>query len=335
MEADSILRHYFEAGAWEIATGGESGWNNTTRYVSAEGRRYVLRVYETHQDPDKIRFEHEALLALASGGKLPFAVPAPVRDREGRTFVRLDDGTGRYACLFAYAKGRRPDSTAPAVARAVGEAVGRLSAALADVRPGLEPAYPPYYEMDLAHASCPPEKIAAFCESPPDGFRPLASQLRRLNEALRDFRVHLPKLRRLPHQLIHGDINDSNLLVKLEDPASIAAVLDFEFCTRDLRAMEPAVVLSGMLDADGAEDAIPEFLEGFAGRIRLGADEAEAIPLLIRLRKLDVFVHFLGRRLDGVDPEETLREQAESAANGLEALREKRGVIERWCSALI
>lgn len=330
MTYESALRRYFADGDWNILAGGESGWNNTTRYLSSGAETYVLRLYETHRDAGKIRFEHETLLALAAE-RLPFAVPRPVRDRTGETFFRLDDGSDRYGCLFAYIPGRRPDSAKPAAARAVGTAVGQLGSALARIRVNAEPAYPPYYEMDSAHPSCPPEKIAAFCERPPAGFRSLAAELRMLHEEWLGFRSRLPLLRGLPHQLVHGDINDSNLLAEEENPDAIAAVLDFEFCTRDLRAMEPAVALSGLLDTEAADEAVPAFLEGYAAHAALDAPEREALPTLVKLRKLDVFVHFLGRLLDGVDGEETLREQTAEAAAGLRRLGTREKQLAAWC----
>nr|WP_260440091.1 phosphotransferase [Cohnella lubricantis] len=310
-------------------SGGESGWNNTTRYVQSDGETYVLRLYETHRDEAKVRFEHETLLALAAE-RLPFAVPQPVRDRTGETHFRLNDGTERYGCLFAYLPGRRPDSLSPAGARAVGRAAGQLSSALARIRVNAPPVYPPYYKLDLAHPSCPPEKVADFCERPPAAFRSLAAELRTIHEEWSRFRSRLSRLGELPHQLVHGDINDSNMLAEEGNPNAVTAVIDFEFCTRDLRAMEPAVVLSALLDGEAANDTVPAFLEGYAENLKLSGDEQEAIPALVKLRKLDVFVHFLGRYLDGVDGEETLRIQTVSAATGLNRLREHEKQLAVW-----
>jgi len=327
---EQVLEAYFGEAPWRIDRG-EAGWNNTTRFVSSGGRNYVLRIYETHRDERKFRFEHETLLALAGSG-LPFAVPRPVRARDGGTFVRMGGPDGKLACLFAYVEGVRPDSASPKTACAAGEAVGALSLALAEVRLPLSPAYPPYYEMDAAHPSCPAERIAAFCEAPPPPFRELSGELRLLRGELERFRAALPALRRLPHQLVHGDVNDSNLLAAPGEPHRIAAVLDFEFCTRDLRAMEPAVAVAGLLAEDRSIGAVPAFLAGYARKIRLSAAEAEAIPRLVRLRQLDVFVHFLGRYWDGVDGEESLREQIAAAAAGLARLDANERKLAGWCA---
>ncbi len=55
----------------------------------------------------------------------------------------------------------------------------------------------------------------------------------------------------LPHQLIHGDINSSNLL--MDEDGMISRVLDFEFVTIDLRAMEIEICLSEVL-SEGKEE---------------------------------------------------------------------------------
>ena len=325
-----ILNHYFGDEPYALSEGA-SGYNNTTRYIDSRGERFVLRIYETHRDAAKIRFEHAVLMKLAELD-LPFQSPRPVVDRDGASFLRLEDG--RFACLFRYMEGVRPNSRERGVAKAVGDTVGRLSRALSEIELEQAPEYPPYYEMDLAHPSCGPDTIRRFCSQPPAEFADRGVQLQEVLAELERFRTFLPELRRLPRQLVHGDINDSNLLAAFGNPERIRAVLDFEFCTNDLRAMEPAVVLSGMLEGEGSRETIPAFLAGFSAVVRLTKPEAEAIPLLIRLRKLDVFVHFLGRYLDGVDGPAVLREQIEDAAQGLTELRRMEDRLRNWCRAL-
>jgi homoserine kinase type II len=316
---EQVLHRYFAGGDWRIVEG-QSGWNNTTRFVEADGRRFVLRIYETHKDSEKIRFEHEILLKL-SESVIPFQVPVPVRANNGSTIVRLEDGTERLACLFRYIEGRRPEEGSKKTAHAIGAAMGQLSRALGEIIIEGTPMYPPYYEMDSAHPLCTPDKVAAFCNGPPIAFQGEAAALRAISEAILSFRTFLPSFRSLPHQLIHGDINHSNALVSDSDPNRIAAILDFEFCTRDLRVMEIAVLIPGFLTGVNAMDYIEGFLIGAGEHLRLSRAEAEAIPLLVELRILDVFLHFLGRYLDGVDGESILREQILSAFEGLRQIK--------------
>jgi len=316
---EQILLHYFPDGQWEIEEG-LSGWNNTTRFVKADGRKWVLRIYETHRDIDKIRYEHEILEALGAAER-SYRVPYPAKYGDGNTIVRLADGTDRLACVFSYIEGRRPEGGEDRTAAALGEAVSELMRDLAAIGISASPVYRPYYELESAYPHCSPDRVDAFCSSLPPEFAGEAVALQAIGEAYRDFRGQLPNFRSLPHQLIHGDLNDSNILVEGEgDAYRVGAILDFEFCTWDLRAMEIAVIVSGYLNRDNAMEMIEHFLRGTGGQIRLEASETEAIPLLVRLRLLDVFLHFLNRYFDEVDQEAALKEQIRSVYRGLRSL---------------
>jgi Ser/Thr protein kinase RdoA (MazF antagonist) len=311
----------FFPGASPTWASGASGMNNTTRFVELDERRYVLRVYETHRDADKVRYEHAVLLALNDAATLPFAVPRPARTPEGDTVVRLVDG--RLAALFGYVDGERPSLDRPEALRAFGRAAGLLSAALAGIRVAAEPAYRPYYELDAAHPSLSPADADRFFAAPPAAFADLAGELRLVGEALRDVRGSLSALRALPHQLVHGDLNASNALAA-PGGDDIAALLDFEFVTVDLRAMEPAVCLSDLADAPSDDDVLRRmalFADGYAEVATLTPEEAAALPLLLRLRRVDVVLHFLGRWRDSIEGPEPLRRVAAGSARSLERLR--------------
>lgn len=319
MPFEQVLQRYGINEGWQLIQG-LSGWNNTTRFVEKNGQRWVLRIYETHRDVDKIRYEHEILLAL-NELKLPFQVPYPMRCDDGSTLIQLTDGSERLACLFSYIEGRRPEENDAAIVHAIGQATGQLRKALSELKVKSKPLYPPYYEMDSAHPLCTPEQVAVFCSTPPSEFNGEAAELQLVGKAIESFRDMLPQFRELPHQLIHGDINHSNLLVShVADNHKIAAILDFEFCTYDLRVMELAVIVSGLLSSEQPMVSIEAFLKGAGEHLQLERREVEAIPLLVELRVLDVFLHFLGRFLDGVDGASVLREQTLSAFEGLKKL---------------
>jgi len=325
MPFNQIISKYMPHTSWELEQG-ESGWNNTTRFIATPEGRAVLRIYETHRDLGKIRFEHDVLFALTDQ-QVPCRVPVPLRTDEGDTYTLLADG--RYACMFQYIDGVRPSGKQPKAAESIGAATGMLSRALARVQVSRSTAYPPYYELEAAHPTCTEERIASFCLSPSEPFHQLARELVRIYEEFTMFHANLTHLRKLPHQLVHGDINDSNVLVSSVDPDQVVAVLDFEFCTWDLRAIEPAVVLSGYLSEMPDWSRIEAFIRGYHSIVSLTDDEIEAIPLLIRLRKLDVFIHFLGRYLDGVDSYEVLSEQIRDISKGLRTLRQEDDQIFR------
>ncbi|WP_110932605.1 phosphotransferase [Paenibacillus bouchesdurhonensis] len=316
----SILNHYPQEYIGK-AQQGASGWNNTTYFIEGSLRRSVLRVYETHRDTDKIRFEHAVLQTLDQAAA-SFRVPLPITTLAGETIVRLEDGSGRYACMFEFIEGMRLEGDSARAAFSFGEAAGELLLALAEVEPGLQPAYRPYYELSQSYPACSPDIVMAFCNHPPEPFKDLQDSLIELAQAYHDMLQKLDGLEKLPQQLIHGDLNYSNLLVDAHDPARVTALLDFEFCTKDVRSMEPAVVISGLLGQGESEnrEAVRLFCQGFGGRIRLMPEEIEAIPVLMRLRQIDVFLHFLSRFFNGTDGPRVLRDQVESISTELRQL---------------
>lgn len=144
----------------------------------------------------------------------------------------------------------------------------------------------------------------------------LTQELLIIYKQLISFQDRVPFLKSLPHQLVHGDLNVSNILTG--ENGRISAILDFEFVTHDLRVMEVAVAISNFID-DKEDEAIiikkiSAFLTGYGIRIKLTEEEIYVLPLLIQLRSLDVFIHFLGRYWDGVDSIDTVKKYIRRAA---------------------
>ncbi|MNC31883.1 hypothetical protein D3C75_802190 [compost metagenome] len=211
--------------------------------------------------------------------------------------------------MFKYIEGYSPAEEENGYFESFGEAAGTLSVVLADIDPGLTPVYRPYYELRQAYPLCTGEVIRELCQKPPVPFTELAQELGLLYKAYESIADSLTELEGLPHQLVHGDLNASNLLLKTTDHRYVAALLDFEFCTFDVRAMEPAVILSGLLGHAEEEQAVLAFCRGFSRRVRLSEAEIKAIPALMLLRKVDVFLHFITRYLEGTDEAHVLQEQ--------------------------
>lgn len=327
--SESMVRKFWPGWKGPIKEGA-SGWNNTTRYIENKGRNCVLRIYETHRDREKIAFEHELLDRLQEVS-LSFQTPIPVRTQDGESIIRMEDGSNRFACLFEYIEGVRPKDGSFQAALSFGQAAAELVQALATVKTNLTPVYRPYYELPQSYPDCNYETVLSFCEQPPEMFRSQQDALLILGKAYDEICDCLEDLANLPKQLVHGDLNPSNLLVDEEHPDDITALLDFEFCTWDVRAMEPAVVISDLLGYAGKRESVRQFCEGFGSLLRLKTEEIANIPNLIRLRKVDVFLHFLSRYLKGTDGPEVLKTQAEALASELDEL--KRG--ELWIREIL
>lgn len=300
--------NWFGAQTWTLRVGA-GGMNNTTRFVEVEGRTYVLRLYETHRDQNKIMFEHSVLLRLAEmKEELPFEIPMPLELPTGGTVVTLGNDDGKLAALFTFTEGHNPIELTLSQLQDMGEAAGQLSASLARITIEGKPEYAPYYEIEHIHPSCKPDAIRAFSLQPPEPFMAQQEELAYIFNRYMALYAAIPTIRQLPHQLVHGDINGSNVLV--DDEGRLAAILDFEFVTIDARVMELAVCLSDLIDPTLSEDRLrancSAFYKGYCKFVQLAEKEISMIPLLIELRRLDVFIHFLGRYLDGVDPQGVL-----------------------------
>lgn len=299
------------------------GWNNTTWFIHNDSCRSVLRIYDTHQDKDKILFEHAVLTALQQTG-LNYKVPVPILTQHGESLVQLTDGSGKYACLFSNIDGVTPTGGYAGYARSLGEAAGQLSWMLADLNLNRSPAYPPYYNLLQSYPLCSRERVLDFCSRPPVELMHVRSELGQLADTCVDIYDALHGLESFPQQLVHGDLNASNLLLHPERPAQVMALLDFEFCTRDIRVMEPAVILSSMLGEAQERIAVHEFCHGYVQHVHLLPEEVSALPLLMKLRKADVFLHFLSRFWQQTDGPDVIAEQARLLSEELGVLEQSR-----------
>ncbi|MBP3951638.1 phosphotransferase [Bacillus suaedae] len=307
-EFDYLINYFFDDNVPQVIYEGKSGYNNTTRYLERDRKKYIIRIYETHQEESKVKVEHELLLKLAEDPERPFQIPIPVC-KEGNSLVRLP--SNKIGCLYHYIEGDNPVFDRADVLFSFGQSTGYLLHALEKIKLNQPLVYRPYYEIEYAHPNCPIEKVEAWCSQPPDYFKRYIKELSWVSSELVDFQRFTPQLKRLPHQMIHGDLNESNVLVGADN--KINAILDFEFATWDLRIMEVAVCISEIMSEEPNEniylDKIKHFFDGLGNTGTFTNPELEALPVLVLLRRLDVFLHFLGRYQDGLDDASVLEEQ--------------------------
>lgn len=303
-----VLSVYAPGSKWE-ATRGSGGMNNSTYLLRIDGERFVLRQYETHNDVAKIAFEHEILNALARSGfslRLPSPVKAPGSEQTFYTLVNEATGQKKVVALFRYLEGRNPVWGRPEQLSELGMAAGKMSQALAGLKVPLDPVYPPYYQIQDAYPLCTPDKLLRMCISPPVRLHDVRNDMNELAYTLPALFDALAGMEHLPHQLVHGDVNASNVLA--DEEGRVCAVLDFEFTTWDLRVMELAVPLSDLLTIDRGEvwlwGALESLIRGFRAHAVLEPAELAALPQLVLLRSLDVAMHFISRMFEETDPPE-------------------------------
>ena len=83
----------------------------------------------------------------------------------GDKMVRVQDGSERYACLFAYIEGVRPEEGKDSSAVFLRGEDGELVNALAVCSIGMKPVYPPYYESLQSYPVCNEAFILDFASA--------------------------------------------------------------------------------------------------------------------------------------------------------------------------
>jgi homoserine kinase type II len=128
-----------------------------------------------------------------------------------------------------------------------------------------------------------------------------------------------PMYASLPTQLIHGDFGFGNVLVH---ESRVRGLVDFEYCGRDVRAMELAGGLASAIARDTRESLWRPVLRGYLGTLPLDAAEIAALPALIVLHWAVIVAWWAGQSLDG-----------HPFPDGLAVLVDRALAVERWVDA--
>jgi homoserine kinase type II len=313
-------------GTWNVAAPRRlsplaHGTNNLVLRVESPGADYVLRVYANHADLERLRFEH-AVLSRLQAAHLPFAVPAPLLTSTGEYYARAATESGEaLATLTSLIPGQPPRRDDLQQARAAGAAVALLDTALGQVEPavaGQGVSWRSFGDLAHCHPLVPdPASALADLRVPPDARRRLVARYEWLMARIPGLYADLPQ------QLSHEDTDPGNLLM---EGSLVTGVLDFEFCSRDLRAMDLTVALSWWPVAQfGTGDEWPiiqALAQGYAVHQRLDEAEIEATPLLFVLRGFTSLIHRLGRHRQGLSPLEAVTSRAYAALERDEWLQE-------------
>lgn len=279
----------------------ESGMNNTTRIITSGNKRFVLRIYNNHKDVEIVKLEHEVLNTL-NKLELAFQVPVPIQNKRGETFSIAPDGT--LSSLFHYIEGDRPSISNPAHVYALGNIAAELSRALNNINFKGLPIYSPYYTLESTYAEMDENAFFAMAERSEELEIRKASFKLLHNERLA-LKEKCDQLEQLPKQWIHGDLVFNNTVSQGE---AIIGVLDFEFTTVDVRAMELAVTIVDLIKPNVLDlhNNVKRLLQGYQGTNPLTEQEKKLLPMLMKLRLLDVALHFAIRLRDNLDKEDVL-----------------------------
>ena len=281
-------------------------YDNNFHVAAVDGPGIVLKVMHPSRDPDLIDLQVRALQHLAvQAPSLPLQRLVLSRDGHTTSEVELSPGTRQRVWAVTWLDGRPLAATRPresALLRELGTQLGTLTAGLADFR---HPAAERELKWDLARA----DWIGAHLDSltDPAGRALVAATL---DEYSRSVVPALPALRR---SIIHGDVNDYNVLTAAA-PASdphIAGIIDFGDMHCGLTVAELAVAIAYAIQ--GQEDLLAAacaVTAGFHARFALTDGELELLPVLVRMRLcVSVVNSALRKELCPADPYITISER--------------------------
>ena len=202
------------------------------------GERFVLKIFNSQEEPAFLEAQQHALLRLEQAG-LPVPRVVPTCDEAGRTHLELDASGRHLVQMVTWLDGQvlakvRPQSTQ--LLEALGKTLGEMDSALRDFdHPGMYRRL----DWDLVHASDTIRTRLRYLASSDQ--RTLVEEFLALYE-----NEVLPELESLPKQVIHGDANDYNVLVAAPGlhKRDISGVIDFGDMTHSLRISELAISAS-------------------------------------------------------------------------------------------
>jgi homoserine kinase type II len=296
------------------------GENNLTHKVVTPDGAFMLRTYSSDRPPERIRHELLTLNTLQQQN-LPFQIPAPLPTVTGDLFAV---SSGTIVTMTPWLSGSQARNDDPQHTFAAGQALAYLVTALREVQVQESPCsapFPPSGEF---------EGWAGTHIDPADRFRdlPLADNKKeRTLRLLEGARASVPSLYRLPQQIIHRDYDQSNILML---GSTVTAVLDFEFCGSDLRALDLAYALSkwpsGLWNTGQEWQVLEAFGRGYMQHQMLTLNELDSLPDILRLRAATSLYFRLGRFARGLETPESLLEKIEETLSDemwLETNKEK------------
>jgi homoserine kinase type II len=274
-----------------------NGTNNQSFLVTTGQGRFVLKRYRNAGRVDRRRFERRLLDELAHAD-LPFAVPSiiPTVTGEASAQVTRDDAT-YYLALFRHLPGSPPQREDSEVASSCGAALAMLDRALAAIPVGQSGTRPVIFgDLAEVHPAVPYpistiERVISN--------RELAVSIGRILAHAEDGWTHCTADWRL--QMIYGDFYPANVLMT---EGRVTGILDFEFAGPGHRAMDFAIGLGAFSTREWREGCSWRVLEAFATgylwELPLSLDELAATPAMLLMREATSFVHWLGRRAEGL-----------------------------------
>ena len=229
-QAERLVRRFYGIDA--TAAPLPSDRDQNFRMVTSDGRAFGLRLASTVCPPERLHFELTVLSRLQ--GRLgDVLVPPIVQTIDSAPMFESEQGL--CGCLVGWLSGKAMGEARPSTAELLSE-LGRTTAAidgaLSEVEEDGRLIASPW---DLLHAHDVIEAFIGEIEDPAQ--REIVTYFHE-----RFLAGAVEHLADLPRQVVHGDLNDYNLLVGVEpDGLRLTGVLDFGDAHKSARIVDPVI----------------------------------------------------------------------------------------------
>ena len=182
--------------------------------TDARGGKYVLKIANVSDAPDLLEFQNQAMRHVVKAAT-DCRVPRVVRSRQGLDLATIRNsrtGTDHWVRLLTWIDGEvlaKCRARGPVLFESIGVSLAKIDAALSDFR---HPAMHRILQWDLRRADMARENL---------GVLPAARRTHVERVFLQWERIDWTAL---PHSVIHGDMNDYNVIVV---GGRMAGLLDF------------------------------------------------------------------------------------------------------------
>jgi 4-aminobutyrate aminotransferase-like enzyme/Ser/Thr protein kinase RdoA (MazF antagonist) len=250
--------------------------------IDGDDGRVVLKIANAGEDPEFLEAQRAVLGHLATRVEV---VPRLIPTTSGAAFAEATDDDARRHLVWAvsHLPGRLLAHVRHRDA-ALYEDLGRKAGSITEALAGFDhPAAHREFYWDVASA----RTIVAAHRGTTDDNR-LAAVVDRLTAAFDEYVA--PTLSTLPRAIVHGDINDHNVLVEphgssLLDGWDVSGIVDFGDMVYSYRVADLAIAVAyAMLDADDPLDVAAAVVRGFAERVDLDDAELSAVFALAAMR---------------------------------------------------
>jgi homoserine kinase type II len=272
-----VLDHY-ELGEIVSLVGLRSRTNENYLLTTRDGR-YVLRGSHRSRSPESLAFEHRLLRYLTHRG---FPVIQPLLSRDMETWVALDGGLWT---LCRYVGGEQLDRTRPSHLAVAARALAAYHRIAPDFERSDEKCVGTWNIERWLKTTV--EATACFR---PSELPEIEASRAYLVESLDCLSCALssPDITQLWKVVIHGDFSRRNILFQQDQ---LLAVLDFDGCHFEFRAMDLAIALKNIcrgLDKHSQLNMarVRAFMTAYKAEEPLSDGELVAIPRMLQAHRL-------------------------------------------------